>query len=105
MHGYSYLWRIEILSNEPFCICTRQETATQKQSMSKAKESEYKLKMELQAVKSPLEMETEELSKQMMQLVKMQPSVTGMLKEVHAVIIIACIVSLHVCDCVSSHVS
>ena len=73
--------------------------------MSKAKESEYKLKMELQAVKSHLEMETEEPSKQMMQLVKMQPSVTGMLKEVHAVIIIACIVSLHVCDCVSSHVS
>lgn len=73
--------------------------------MSKAKESKYKLKMELQAVKSPLEMETEEPSKQMMQLVKMQPSVTGMLKEVHAVKIIACIVSLHVCDCVSYHVS
>ena len=80
----------ELLSDEPFLtwylytypLCAQQESATQEQLLSKTKEPHQEYKSALEGVQSHLEMNPGEAQKQMMQLVEVQPSNTGLLKEV-----------------------
>ena len=63
-------------------LCAQQESATQEQLMLKTKEPHQEYRAVLEGVKPELKMKPGEPQKQMMQLVDIQTSDTGLLKEV-----------------------
>ena len=85
-----------VSSDKPFAhgddmytlLCAQQGTATEEQLLSNTKEPLQEYKTVLEGVKPELEMKPREPQKQMMQLVEVQPSYTGLLKEVLSQIII-----------------